>query len=125
MRKATGMVKLIAGATVGAGLAYAFDPDRGKARRARLKTRTRAQLRRTSRALERRAHYEGQKVAGLRHKMMAGGGHDAPSDHVVADRVRSKVFGHMPGIAHHVNLDVIDAAATLRGERDHPAELRT
>ena len=122
MRKARGVVKLVAGATAGAGLAYAFDPDRGKARRARLNARTRAQLRRTSRLLERRAHYEGQKLAGVRHKMTASRGRDAASDQVVADRIRSEVFGHMPGIAHHVNLDVIDGVATLRGEHDREDE---
>jgi osmotically-inducible protein OsmY len=123
MKRATDIAKLIVGATMGAALAYAFDPDRGRARRARLKSQASAQVRRDRRALERRAHYERQKLTGVRHKLTARHRYAPASDQVLVDRVRSEVFGYMPGIAHHVNLDVVDGVATLRGEHDGHDEI--
>ncbi|MGH8775464.1 MAG: BON domain-containing protein [Jiangellaceae bacterium] len=110
------VVVAVVAAVVGSAIAYVLDPDRGRARRARLADQMRATLRRDARLLERRAHYERGRVEGLVHKTTNRHHRPPENDQVLLDKVRSEVFGRMPEVAHHISVDAAKGVVTLRGQ---------
>jgi acyl dehydratase len=108
------VVKLTVAAAVGATLAYVFDPARGRRRRAELKDRGRATLRREVRAVERQASYGKGRAEGVIHKLRHPRPHFPEDDLTLADKIRSEVLGRVDGP--HLTIDVNKRVVTLRGE---------
>jgi osmotically-inducible protein OsmY len=108
------LVKLTIAAGVGATLAYVFDPVRGRRRRAELKDRSRATVRREVRAVERHASYGKGRAEGVIHKVRHPRPHVPEDDLTLADKIRSEVLGRVDGP--HLTIDVNDRVVTLRGE---------
>jgi hypothetical protein len=108
------LVKLIIAGAVGATLAYVFDPVRGRRRRAELKDRGRATLRREVRAVERQASYGKGRAEGVIHKLRHPRPHVPEDDMTLADKIRSEVLGRVDGP--HLTIDVNNRVVTLRGE---------
>ena len=100
------MAKLTRFVAVGIGgglIAYLFDPDRGKSRRARLRDQTMARLRDIRAAMRRRTNYETGRVKGLVHELTVN---DRPKidDAGLCQRIKSEVLG--PAQLSDVEVDV-------------------
>jgi osmotically-inducible protein OsmY len=108
------LVKLIIAAAAGAALAYVFDPARGRRRRAELKDRGRATVRREVRAVERQASYGKGRAEGAIHKLRHPRPHVPEDDMTLVDKIRSEVLGRVDGP--HLTIDVNNRVVTLRGE---------
>jgi len=102
-------------AAMGAAGAFLFDPDRGRARRARLRDKTRSALRRDVRAVERQASRQRGRLGGLAHRATHRS-QPPENDRVLVDKVRSEVLGRRAGITHQITIDAVDGVVTLRGE---------
>jgi osmotically-inducible protein OsmY len=111
----TGLVKMSVAAAAGAGLAYAFDPARGRRRRAELRDRAGAAVRRNVRAVERQAHYGRGRATGLVHRVRQGGPHVPDDDMTLVDKVRSEVLGPLVD-GPHLTVDACRQVVTLRGQ---------
>jgi osmotically-inducible protein OsmY len=111
---------LLIGAGIGAALLYLFDPERGRARRARLQDQAGARVRRARRQLEGTARhlrdgYQGA-AAQLEAASAAGPAAGPEDDLTVLSRVESVLFG-APGFPKEtVEAEVVDGVLTLRGE---------
>ena len=103
--------------SAGAAVAYFWDPDRGRARRAQLKDQAAATLRRSQARLERKERYLEGKAAGIAARAKPDPTPvDLADDRLIADKVKSEVLGE-PEFRHlDVLVDVADGVATLRGE---------
>jgi BON domain len=112
--KGAGLVKMGVAGAAGAGLAYAFDPVRGRRRRAELKDRGRAALRRQMRAVERQASYGKGRAEGTIHRLRHPQPHVPEDDLTLADKIRSEVLGKVAGP--HLTIDVNARVVTLRGQ---------
>jgi len=113
--------KVALAAAAGAGATYLLDPDRGKARRARLRDQTRATVRRDVRTVQRRVRYGRGRLEGALHRA-SDRNHEPPAnDQVLVDKVRSEAMGRLPEIEHHISVDACNRVVTLRGELDDPA----
>ena len=112
-----------AGAAVGAGIAYFYDPRQGAARRNKLVDMTAARLRRTAREVEREARYRGGQLEGMAYRAQ----HPMPEhvdvdDATLKDRIESEVFG--PDFPRgDVNLTVVDAVVEVRGQVQRPEDI--
>ena len=118
--KGANLVKVTIAGAAGAGLAYMFDPARGRRRRAELKDRGRATLRRQVRAVERQASYGKGRAEGTIHRLRHPRPHVPEDDLTLADKIRSEVLGRFDGP--HLTIDVSSWVVTLRGQvRDDQA----
>lgn len=117
--RGAGLMKLTLAAATGAGLAYAFDPARGRRRRAELRDRAGAAVRRNVRAMERQAHYGRGRASGVVHRLRHGGPHAPEDDMTLVDKVRSEVLGRIVD-GPHLTVDACRGVVTLRGQvADH------
>jgi osmotically-inducible protein OsmY len=114
-----------AGAAVGAGIAYLYDPRSGAARRSKLIDMASARARRATRELEREARYRQGQLEGLQYRA----DHPEPEqgvyvdDQTLKDRVESEVFGEaLPKGS--VVVTVVDSVVELRGQLQHPEDIR-
>jgi hypothetical protein len=110
-----GLVKLSLAAAAGAGLAYAFDPARGRRRRAQMRDRGGALLRREMRAVERQAHYGKGKATGVVHRLVQSAPHTPDDDMTLVDKVRSEALGRVVD-GPHLTVDASERVVTLRGQ---------
>jgi hypothetical protein len=112
-------------ASVGAGVMYFMDPDRGRARRARTKDQlagfVRHKLRRATRTVEREVHYAGGRAEGLLAKA-AGGGHYRPESQADLREHLKQVIAELQFPTSNVNVDVANGVATLRGQVETRAQ---
>jgi osmotically-inducible protein OsmY len=108
------LVRLAIAAAVGAVLAYMMDPARGRRRRAELRDRGRATVRREVRAVERQASYGKGRAEGVVHKLRHPRPHAPEDDMTLADKIRSEVLGRVDGP--HLTIDVTYRVVTLRGQ---------
>lgn len=110
-------------AGVGAAAAHLFDPDRGRARRTRLRDQVLARSRRAAETLETRARYRQGQLDGVRARA-EGRGHLEPiDDHVVKQAVEQRLAA--TGVdTTDVVVDVTDGVVGLRGKVEHPDEIR-
>ncbi len=108
-------------AAAGAAVMYFFDPDRGRARRAKVRDKAFSLTRRTGRRAERTTRHVRSRAEGLRDKLAAGPEAAPAADQVVADKIRSEVLRNdtYPGIV----VNVENGVATLRGSLDDPAAI--
>ena len=113
-----------AGAAVGAGIAYFYDPRLGAGRRNRVVDMASARMRRASRQLERESRYREGQLAGAAYRSEHLGLADADvDDNTLRDRIESEVFGgDFP--KSDVTITVVDAVVEIRGQLHHPEEIR-
>lgn len=112
----------------GAALAYAFDPDRGKGRRAKARDMIAGRVRRTVRATEQKSRYLAGKASGIRHRAAEGiardnGDSEYVDDVTLADKIRSQALGGRWD-AKRVIINVEDGVVALRGEVDTPDDIK-
>jgi osmotically-inducible protein OsmY len=104
-----------------AGLAYFFDPDRGRTRRAQARDRAAAAMRRLVRRAERLGRGAGAQAYGL--KQQATHRTEEPrdlDDVTLARKVETEIFRDADAPKGQVNVEVVKAVVTLRGQVDTP-----
>ena len=116
--------QLMAGASIGAVAAYLLDPVAGKGRRARLRDRAGADLR--------RARWRGEKLRRHASNVIEGKVHELPGhqdterpmdDATIAQRIRSEVLGRPALDAGEIIVDVDEGVARLRGQLDDSGQI--
>jgi BON domain len=113
----TGFVKMSVAAAMGAGVAYVFDPARGRRRRAEIRDRSGAMVRRELRVVERQAHYGRGRAEGLIHRLRQPIPHVPDDDLTLVDKVRSEALGRIVN-GPHLTIDACRRVVTLRGQVD-------
>jgi osmotically-inducible protein OsmY len=116
----------VLGALVGAVVEYLLDPARGHARRAGLRERSAAAVRRPVRRARRTASRNTAYLRGRAHRMghRLSPSHPPVDDRTLVDRVRSEVFGRRRFHGLPVNVDAVDGVVTLRGQLDDKDAIR-
>lgn len=111
------MAALVKMAAVGVGsalVAYLFDPDRGKGRRARLNDQTRSRFRKVQAAARQQIKFQSNRLSGLAHELKP----DSPSfdldDDLIRQKIRSEVMG--PAQLANVEIDVREGKVTISGD---------
>jgi BON domain len=114
------------GGIFGAVAEYLLDPARGHARRAGLRARSAAAVRRPvkrgRRTAARKAAYLRGRARRVGHRLTPS--HPPADDRTLVDRVRSEVLGNRRFGRLSVNLDAVDGVVTLRGQLDDPDVIR-
>lgn len=121
-RKRT-LVLLGAGAFIGGIVAYFFDPDRGRARRAKARDMSAARVRRgADEARKMRVRAE-NKASGIRAEMRPrwdeGTGLNDPT---LAQKIQSEVLRNFP--KGRINVNVENGRVILRGALDRPDQIK-
>lgn len=111
----SGLMKMALAAAGGAATAYLYDPVRGRRRRAELRDRSRAMVRKEMRAVERQAHYERGRAEGIAHRLRGGAPSVPEDDMTLLDKIRSEVLGRLVA-GPHITIDACDGVVTLRGQ---------
>jgi gas vesicle protein len=114
MRK---LLSALLGATVGAAAAFLFDPDRGRARRARLSAQSAGVLRRGLRGAGRQgrllAAQASGSIAALRSSAQPG---EPANDATLKDRVESALLRDQSIPKGSININAEQGIVVLRGE---------
>jgi len=117
-------MKLVFGIVTGAILAFLFDPELGKRRRAQLVDRTGGvarKARRRTRALGRKLRSDAR---GWQERIAhSDGGSGGLDDATLAQRVRSEVFRDRDVPKGQVSLNAENGVVVLRGQLDRPEEI--
>ncbi len=117
-------MKLVFGIVTGAILAFLFDPELGKRRRAQLVDRTGGvtrKARRRARALGRKLRSDAR---GWQERIAhSDGGSGGLDDATLAQRVRSEVFRDRDVPKGQVSLNAENGVVVLRGQLDRPEEI--
>jgi hyperosmotically inducible periplasmic protein len=107
---------------LGATLAYLFDPDRGKGRRAKLADQTRARARDAADEVSKKSRYEAGRVRGMAHEVFSS---ETPprNDAELLQKVRSEALGPA-GLTGDIEIRIDDGVVVLEGpgvgeERQH------
>lgn len=109
----------------GAGLAYLFDPDRGRRRRSLARERSAAMIRHNGEHLRRLGRRIGAGAYGLSQKLIhLRSGHKAPPDDVtLTHRVESEIFRDPAMPKGRINVNAEHGVIVLRGELDRPEQI--
>lgn len=117
------LAQAVAFAGAGAAAAHLLDPDRGKARRARLRDQALARSRRAAEKIETQARYREGQIEGLRARAQGQGKMHPADDHVVKQAVEQRLSA--TGVdTTDVVVDVTDGVVGLRGKVQRPDEIR-
>ena len=116
----------VLGGLFGAVVEYLLDPARGHARRAGLRQRSAAAVRRPVKRARRTAARNAAFLRGRAHRAghLLSRTHPPVDDRALVDRVRSEVFGHRRFGRLSVNIDAVDGVVTLRGQLDDENAIR-
>jgi hypothetical protein len=116
----------VLGGLLGAVAEYLLDPARGHARRAGLRERSAAAVRRPVKRARRTAARKAAYVRGRAHRVghRLTPSHPPADDRTLVDRVRSEVFGSRHFGRLPVNVDAVDGVVTLRGQLDDQDVIR-
>jgi hypothetical protein len=118
-RQRGAVLALLLGAAAGYAIAWFFDPDRGRARRAEVAQRLDGVNREATRAAQRGAMVAGDRAAAIRSKVVGPDNPD-PDDLTLLDRVKSEVFADPTIPKEKINLMVVDGKAVIRGQVEEP-----
>lgn len=110
------------GTFCGCLIAYFFDPDRGRGRRAKTRDMTAARLRRSSDSARKMRVRAENKAQGLRAEMRPRSGADF-NDPTLAQKIQSEVLRHSDFPKGKINVNVEDGRVVLRGELDRPEQI--
>jgi hypothetical protein len=102
------------GLILGLGIMYLFDPDQGKARRARVRDSGRRRLRSTRDYAAKASRDLGNRARGVAAQATARLHSDHPDDQALSERVRAKL-GRYVSHPHAVDVDTRDGSVELRG----------
>jgi len=105
-----------------AAVAYFFDPVSGRRRRALLRDKTSSFVRTSAEQAERKQRYYAGKAEGLKHEVLGRTDGDVPNDQMLAQKIRSEVLRHYD--SSHINVNVENGVAVLRGQLSRPDEIR-
>jgi uncharacterized membrane protein len=108
------LTNLLTGASLGAGLMYLFDPDRGNRRRSLMRDQFRHALSKSSRAADCTLRDMQHRIYGTAAELRGLVRHDDASDDVLVSRVRSKMGRY---VTHPSSIEVAahNGLVTLRG----------
>jgi osmotically-inducible protein OsmY len=116
------MLRLLAYGSIGAALAYFFDPEGGRRRRAQTRDRIPALLRRGERRLQRlgraaksEAYGVGQRARHLREEDKP-----QPDDVTLAHKVETEIFRDPDVPKGQINVNAENGVVILRGEVERP-----
>ena len=91
------LVKVAVVGVASALIAYLFDPERGKGRRARAVDQAKSRTKRFKEAAERRMEYESNRLQGLKHELLtddsATGDPVDLADHELRQKIKSELVG--------------------------------
>ncbi|SRR6266487_2015732 len=108
---------LMVGGAVGAALAYLFDPELGRSRRARLQDQLGASVRRGQRNLGRATRQLRDRTGAAAAQLEAASPSLEPEDDLtVLNRAESVLYGMPDFPKASVNLEVVGGELVLRGE---------
>jgi osmotically-inducible protein OsmY len=103
------------GAAVGALLAYLFDPDRGRSRRARLSDQAAARSRDLTNTMRQTAEYQKGVAKGIIHDASEAFRPDnVYDDETLMQKVRSEALGYWDG-SESIEIDITDGKVELSG----------
>jgi BON domain len=129
-RRAARIGAIFASICGGALCMYLFDPDRGHARRARMRSRAlgkgRRTWRRASRGVTRTAHYNAGRMRGAGHHLrsaLPNTPHGTVDNVTLKDKVRSEVLGREPFSRADIRVDCYKGVAHLRGQLASATEI--
>ena len=124
-RGAPTRLSILTGAIVGAGAAYLFDPERGRARRAMLADRVGTQLRRGWRAANQLSARTSASAAAFPQRMVQlRSVRPRPAyDLTLRDRVESEVFRNAELPKGRINFEVESGVVTIRGQVDNAYQI--
>jgi osmotically-inducible protein OsmY len=111
------MAALAKMAAVGIGsalIAYLFDPERGKSRRARLSDQTKSRIRKVQDATRQQMEYQSNRLKGLAHELKSDGPPADLDDDLIRQKIKSEVIG--PAQLANVEIDVRNGVVTISGE---------
>lgn len=112
---------MIASAAVGAALAYLFDPDRGRSRRAQLSDQAKSQIRDATETVRARAEYQAGVARGAFHEAKSSFEPEREFDQeTLLQKVRSEALGHFPSEA--VEVDITDGTVRVSGSISSSAD---
>jgi hypothetical protein len=109
------------GAALGATAAYLFDPDRGRARRARVRDQLAAVGRRGARTAGRRVRYQAGRMKGRTLRSVGGGRFEPIDDHAITEHLHG-VLSRLPVTTSSLTVEVVGGAVRVRGELAEPAD---
>ena len=119
MRK---LMSLGLAAALGAAVAYMFDPDRGRSRRARLTDQASARARDAARTVKAQSEYQRGVAKGLIHEaadaLRAEGAFD---DDTLLQKVKSEALGYWPG-SQAIEVDITDGMVRVTGAVDNESD---
>jgi gas vesicle protein len=118
---------LAAGALAGVAVAYLFDPERGKARRAQFAQWTTARIRDGSRSIAQLTRYSTNTAGALPKRMvsLSSAQRPTPDDLTLKDRIESEVFRDPELPKGDINFDVNSGIVTIRGAVDNAFRIAT
>jgi hyperosmotically inducible periplasmic protein len=108
-------LKLAKGVALGASTTYYFDPDLGRARRARLRDQLFAASKRGARSAGKRARYELGRMKGRSMRSLGRGRFEPVNDRLLAGHLRG-VLGRLQGSTDQLTTEVVDGMVRVRGE---------
>ena len=121
------IVTVLMAAAFGGLLAYFFDPDGGRGRRAKTRDRLEAYFRRNADAMERRGRYAASRAEGLGHQIenaIAPEYEPEPNDATLTQRVESQILRGRDVPKGAININAEEGVVVLRGELDRPEQIR-
>jgi gas vesicle protein len=117
------LTTLSVGAVVGGLIAYFFDPEQGRVRRAKARDMSAARARRaqdSARKMRVRTENKAQGIqAGLRPKFDTGSDFNDPT---LAQKIQSEVLRDFP--TEKININVEDGRVVLRGVLERPEQIK-
>lgn len=121
------IVPVVSAAVAGAGLAYVFDPERGRSRRARTRDRMAGALRHSGRRMGRGARLARAQAVGLSRRAwhaIRPHGVTTPDDITLVHRVESEVYRENHDAKGAINVSAFAGTVTLRGALKRPDDIR-
>jgi osmotically-inducible protein OsmY len=109
-------------AAVAGLVAYFFDPDNGRRRRAIFRDKAAAFARSSQQKAEQKQRYYADKAEGLKHEVLGSTDGEVPNDETLAQKIQSEVLRHYDASA--INVNVENGVAVLRGQLQRPDEIR-
>lgn len=109
-------------AAIGAAVAYLFDPDRGRSRRAKLTDQASARARDASESVKAKTEYQRGVAKGLIHEATDSmRGEKVYDDATLLQKVRSEALGYWPD-SQSIEVDITDGMVRITGTVDNQTE---
>lgn len=106
---------LAVGAATGAAIAYLFDPDRGRSRRARLADQAAARARDTADAVKAKAEYQKGVAKGIIHDVTEPLRREETfDDDTLLQKVKSEALGYWSD-SHDIEVDITNGMVRVSG----------